>query len=139
MTDRSMTIIGVLMVSIAIGWLLYGVYLQPEVNNERVAPEAQKNEPRRISRVKATVRDCTRIGHRTRILGTVRNTGNVTLSLVTVQSLWKNDAGLIIGTGVVFVVNRMNPLAPGDSRDFEDVTRLSNVRKCNVEPLDWGA
>jgi len=85
------------------------------------------------------VRECSRIGNRSRLLGTVKNTGNSELVLVTVQSLWKNNDGLVLGRGVVFVVNRSDPLAPGDSRDFEDVTQLSNITKCNVEPLDWGS
>lgn len=139
MTDRSMTILGVLLVVLVLGWLLIRAYVQPDAQQKGGATEAQQSEPKRISRVRAVVGDCSRIGNRTRLQGSVRNTGNTTLGLVTVQSLWKNKDGLVLGTGVVFVVNQNNPLEPGDSRDFEDMTQLSNVTKCNVEPLDWGS
>ena len=139
MTDRSMTILGVLLVVLALGWLLIRAYVQPEAQQKGDGTEAQQSEPKRISRVRAVVGDCSRIGNRTRLQGSVRNTGNTTLGLVTVQSLWKNKDGLVLGTGVVFVVSQSHPLEPGDSRDFEDTTQLSNVTKCNVEPLDWGS
>jgi hypothetical protein len=113
--------------------------VQPDAQLKGDGAGVQQSEPKRISRVRAVVGDCSRIGNRTRLQGSVRNTGNTTLGLVTVQSLWKNKDGLVLGTGVVFVVNQSNPLEPGDSRDFEDVTQLSNVTKCNVEPLDWGS
>ena len=139
MTDRSMTILGVLLVVLAVGWLLSRAYLQPDVVRKGDGTELQQSEPKRISRVRAVVGDCSRIGNRTRLQGSVRNTGNTTLGLVTVQSLWKNKDGLVLSTGVVCVVNQSNPLEPGDSRDFEDTTQVSNVTKCNVEPLDWGS
>lgn len=139
MTDRSMTILGVLLVVLALGWLLIRAYVQPDAQQKGDSTEARQSEPKRISSVRAVVGDCSRIGNRTRLQGSVRNTGNTTLGLVTVQSLWKNKDGLVLGTGVVFVVNQSNPLEPGDSRDFEDVTQISNVTKCNVEPLDWGS
>ena len=139
MTDRSMTILGVLLVLLAVGWLLFRATMQPEVLQKGDGAQVQQSEPKRVSRVRAVVKDCSRIGNRTRLQGSVRNSGNTTLGLVTVQSLWKNKDGLVLGTGVVYVVNQSNPLEPGDSRDFEDVTRLSNVTKCNVEPLDWGS
>ena len=124
---------------LALGWLLIRAYVQPDAQQKRDGTEVQQSEPKRISRVRAVVGDCSRIGNRTRLQGSVRNTGNTTLGLVTVQSLWKNKDGLVLGTGVVFVVSQSNPLEPGDSRDFEDTTQLSNVTKCNVEPLDWGS
>ena len=116
MTDRSMTILGVLLVVLAVGWLLSRAYLQPDVVRKGDGTELQQSEPKRISRVRAVVGDCSRIGNRTRLQGSVRNTGNTTLGLVTVQSLWKNKDGLVLGTGVVYVVNQSNPLEPGDSR-----------------------
>ena len=134
-----MTILGALLILVAVGWLLVRAYVHPEDRLKGDGTEVQQDQPKRVSRVSAVVGDCTRIGNRTRLQGSVRNTGNTTLGLVTVQSLWKNKDGLVLGTGVVYVVNQGNPLEPGDSRDFEDVTRLSNVTRCNVEPLDWGS
>ncbi len=139
MTDRSMTILGILMVAVAVGWLLYRAYFQPDTVHKEDETQVEQSEPKRVSSVIALVKDCSRIGNRTRLQGTIRNTGNTILGMVTVQSLWKNNSGTVLGTGVVYVVNQDNPLKPGDSRDFEDVTRLSNVTRCNVEPLDWGS
>lgn len=139
MTDRSMTILGILMVAVAVGWLLYRAYFQPDTLHKEDETQVEQSEPKRVSSVIALVKDCSRIGNRTRLQGTIRNTGNTILGMVTVQSLWKNHSGTVLGTGVVYVVNQDNPLKPGDSRDFEDVTRLSNVTRCNVEPLDWGS
>jgi hypothetical protein len=128
------------LVLVAMGWLLFGGYVAPDLQkNGNGTTEVQQSEPKRVSRVHAVVGSCSRIGNRTRLRGSVRNTGNATLGLVTVQSLWKNKDGLVLGTGVVYVVNQSDPLEPGDSRDFEDVTLLSNVTRCNVEPLDWGS
>jgi hypothetical protein len=134
-----MTILGVLLVVITLGWLLFREYVHSDVPQKGDGVQVQQDEPKRVSRVSAVVGDCSRIGNRTRLQGSVRNTGNTTLGLVTVQSLWKNEDGLVLGAGVVYVVNQSNPLEPGDSRDFEDVTRLSNITRCNVEPLDWGS
>ena len=139
LTDRSMTILGAVLVLAAVGWLLFRAYVNPDTRQKGDGVQVQQDDPKRVSRVHAVVGDCSRIGNRTRLQGSVRNTGNTTLGLVTVQSLWKNNDGLVLGTGVVYVVNQSNPLEPGDSRDFEDVTRLSNVTRCNVEPLDWGS
>lgn len=134
-----MTILGVLLVVVAVGWLLFRAYVHPDARQEEGGVQVQQDEPKRVSRVRAVVKDCSRIGNRTRLQGSVRNTGNTTLGLVTVQSLWKNKDGLVLGTGVVYVVNQSDPLEPGDSRDFEDVTQISNVTRCNVEALDWGS
>ena len=139
MTDRSLAILGASLVLVVVGWLLFRAYGTPDFQQNGNHTEVQQSEPKRVSRVNAVVGDCSRIGNRTRLQGSVRNTGNTTLGLVTVQSLWKNKDGLVLGTGVVYVVNQSDPLEPGDSRDFEDVTQLSNVTRCNVEPLDWGS
>jgi hypothetical protein len=139
LSDRSIAILGASLVLVAVGWLLFRAYVTPDFQKIGNGIEVQQSEPKRVSRVNAVAGDCSRIGNRTRLQGSVRNTGNTTLGLVTVQSLWKNKDGLVLGTGVVYVVNQSDPLEPGDSRDFEDVTQLSNVTRCNVEPLDWGS
>jgi hypothetical protein len=139
LTDRSIAILSASLVLVIVGWLLFRAYEAPDFQKIGNGAEVQQSEPKRLSRVNAVVGDCSRIGNRTRLQGSVRNTGNTTLGLVTVQSLWKNKDGLVLGTGVVYVVSQNNPLEPGDSRDFEDVTQLSNVTRCNVEPLDWGS
>ncbi len=139
MTDRTMTIAGILMVTLVIGGLLFRAYFVSDEIEKVDVQQVSPSESKRTSRVLATVKDCSRIGKTTRLLGSVRNTGNTTLSLVSVQPLWKNDSGLVLGRGLVYVVNSENPLAPGHSRDFEDVTRLRHVTRCNVEPLDWGS
>jgi hypothetical protein len=139
LTDRSIAILGASLVLVAVGWLLFRAYVTPDFEKNGNGTEVQQSEPKRVSSVKAVVGDCSRIGNRTRLQGSIRNTGNTTLGLVTVQSLWKNKDGLVLGTGIVYVVNQSDPLEPGASRDFEDVTQLSNVTRCNVEPLDWGS
>lgn len=139
MSDRSLTIITMVLVSIVLGVLLSRAYLQESPVAHGQVDETEVVEPKRFTRVSARSTSCSRVAGRTQIKGYVENTGNVTLSMVTVQSLWKNDAGLILGRGLVYVVNRNEPLAPGERREFEDVTQLSNITKCNVEPVDWGS
>ncbi len=134
-----MTIAGIVMVTLVIGWLLFRANLVPDTVEKMAHQPIEQTETKRVTSVKATARDCSRIGKNTRLLGSVRNTGNTTLALVTVQPLWKNSSGLVLGRGLVYVVNRENPLAPGHSRDFEALTKLRHVTKCNVEPLDWGS
>jgi hypothetical protein len=139
MTDRSLTIVAVLAVSLVVGWLLFRGYVQTKPPSEIVLEEPQSIETKRVSRVRARVKECSRVGQSTRLSGSVENTGNTSLSLVTVETLWKNSSGLILGKGLVYVVTQSSPLAPGEIRTFMDVSKLSNVTKCNVEPLDWGA
>jgi hypothetical protein len=139
MSDRALTIIAVLSILVVVGGLLWRSL--PDSTSEETESKLDQEvtiAPKSISRVIAKVQDCSQVGHRTRLTGYVVNTGNTTLSLVTVQSLWKNNAGLVLARGLVYVVSRENPLEPGERRAFEDVTKLSSVRKCNVEPLEWG-
>jgi len=138
-SDRAITIVAGIFIFIIVGGLLFRSLPESNTTASKGDLEAElETAPKQISRVMARVEDCSQVGHRTRLKGYVVNTGNSTLSLVTVQSIWKNSAGLILARGLVYVVSRENPLAPGERRDFEDVTKLSSVRKCNVEPLDWG-
>jgi hypothetical protein len=140
MSDRAITITAGILIFIIIGGLLFRSIPESTGVASRGGVEAELAiTPKTISRVIARVEDCSQVGQRTRLKGYVVNTGNSTLSLVTVQSIWKNSAGFILARGLVYVVSREQPLEPGERRDFDDVTKLSNVRKCNVEPLDWGA
>ncbi len=139
MSDRSLTIIAVVLILFVLGTLLYRSYVDEPPVTVRFADEIQSTEPIRLTSVAAKSNSCSRVGRRTQIQGYVENTGNVTLTMVTVQPVWKNAAGLVLGTGLVYVVNQDEPLLPGGRREFEDVTQLSNVSKCNVVPLDWGS
>ena len=139
MSDRSLTIIAIVLISFVMGTLLYRSYMDEPSVTARFTEEIQSTEPKRLTSVAAKSTSCSRVGRRTQIQGYVENTGNVTLTMVTVQPVWKNAAGLVLGTGLVYVVNQDEPLLPGGRREFEDVTQLSNVSKCNVVPLDWGS
>ena len=139
MSDRMLAVIAGILILMIVGGLIFRSL--PDSSSSESGSEVEKEiakAPKNISRVIAKVRDCSQVGHKTRLKGYIVNTGNTTLSMVTVQSLWKNSAGLILAQGLVYVVSRETPLEPGESRDFEDVTEISNVRKCNVEPLEWG-
>ncbi len=139
MSDRAITIVAGILIFLIVGGLLFRSIQQPDhqKSNDDIKEE-EIEAPKIVSRVIAKVEDCSRVGQSTRLKGYVVNTGNSTLTLVTVQPIWKNSSGLVLARGLVYVVSRENPLAPGERREFEDITRLSSVRKCNVEPLDWG-
>jgi hypothetical protein len=139
MSDRTLAVIAGILILVIVGGLIFRSL--PDSTSSKSGGETDKEvtiAPKNISRVIAKVRDCSQVGHKTHLTGHIVNTGNTTLSMVTVQSLWKNSAGLILAQGLIYVVSRESPLEPGESRDFEDVTETSNVRKCNVEPLEWG-
>lgn len=139
MTDKSITILAVVLVALVLGILLFRVYVEEPPVRERHVNELQSTEPKRQTSVIAKSTSCSRVGGRTQVHGYVENTGNVTLTMVIVQPLWKNAAGLVVDTGLVYVVSKDAPLLPGERREFEDVTQRSNISRCNVVPLDWGA
>jgi hypothetical protein len=139
MSDRTLTAIAIVLILAVLGVLLYRAYLMDKPVLKKPADKIQADEPKRLTSVIARSTSCSRVGGRTQIRGYVENTGNVALSMVTVQPLWKNAAGLVLDTGLVFVVDQDEPLLPGERREFEDVTQLSNISKCNVVPLDWGS
>ena len=139
MSDRTLAVIAGILILIIVGGLIFrSLPDSSSTESDKEIDEEVTIAPKNISRVIAKVQDCSQVGHKTRLKGHVVNTGNTTLSMVTVQSLWKNSAGLILAQGLVYVVSRENPLEPGERRDFQDVTEISNVRKCNVEPVEWG-
>ena len=139
MNDRSLTILATVLVSVVLGILLFRAYVGDPPPEEKPSDEIQTREPKRLTSVSAKSTSCTRVAGRTQIHGYVENTGNVTLTMVIVQPVWKNAAGLVLDTGLVYVVNQDTPLLPGERREFEDVTQLSNISRCNVVPLDWGS
>ncbi len=139
MSDRSLTILAIVVISFVLGTLLYRSYEDEPPVTAKYVDEIQSAEPQRLTSVAAKSTSCSRVGSRTQIKGYVENTGNVTLTMVTVQPLWKNAAGLVLDTGWVFVVNQDEPLLPGERREFEDVTKTSNITKCNVVALDWSS
>ena len=108
---------------------------KPLVTNDR---PVEKPKPRRTVAV-AAMTSCKRIGGRTQVTGEVMNTGTTQLTALTVESIWKDGDGLVIGTGLVYVVGESDPLAPGDSRPFTDTTRIDGVARCNVEVVDYFA
>lgn len=136
MSNRGLTALIIVVIALAFSFLLYRTWFVAEPSPEQSGPaEAVKDEARK-PRIRVVMTRCARVAGRTELEGYVENTGTVTLRFVTVQSLWKDENGLIVGTDVIYVVSN-DTLEPGERRTFRDVTRLSNVRKCNARPLDW--
>ena len=82
---------------------------------------------------------CTRQGETVEMSGSVRNTGTTRVSRVVIETLWKDEFGLVVERGSVFAVGEDAPLAPGMSRAFTDTTRHRRVTRCNVEVADYWA
>ena len=66
----------------------------------------------------------------------IENVGTVDLHYVTVKSIWKNAAGMVIETNEIYALSN-GALAPGDRKEFHDVTDLTTAARCNAEPIDW--
>lgn len=136
MTNRALTalIIGVLIV--VLGGLWYRAWqlerpARGPGQNAREEPEAKRRPQVRVEMTR-----CRRVYGRTEMEGYVENIGTVDLQYVTVQSIWKDSVGRIIGTDVIYVVTEES-LKPGERRAFHDVTPMSNAARCNARPLDW--
>jgi len=138
MRARPLTVIIVITVVIVIGTLLY-LARQPAPTATPVAAPVASSAPAHRTTLRVEMRGCDRVGSRTRVWGVVRNTGDVTIAAVTVQSIWKNPAGDTLDTGLVYAVGKTNPLKPGEAIEFEDTTDLRGVTRCNVRPLDYFA
>ncbi len=137
MSDKSLTILIVLMVIVLVGALIFREHwpdVEVQVTNSSAVEEVS---PKRQPSLRAVMTDCGKVGEMTRIEGYVQNTGTVSLAHVTLQSLWKDGEGNIIGRGEIYAVGDENPLLPGEKRKFEDVTTRSGVERCNVQKLDW--
>ena len=93
MSDRTLTIMAVLFVSVVLGILLYRGYLDDQPVREKQADEIQSPEPKRLTSVIAKSTSCSRAGGgRTQIQGYVENTGNVTLATMAAREAPSNDA-----------------------------------------------
>ena len=120
--------------------LLYAWFRSPEPpatppqQLEKIAPK-----PTTRTSVAASMERCTRQGDTVEMSGSVRNTGTTRVSRVVVETLWKDEFGLVVERGSVFAVGEDSPLAPGMSRNFTDTTRHRRVTRCNVEGSDYWA
>jgi hypothetical protein len=71
--------------------------------------------------------------------GHISNKGNVPVTMVTVQSIWKDKQGRVVDTGLVYVLSEDSVLQPGETKTFMDTTELRDIARCNVRALDWWA
>ena len=84
----------------------------------------------------ATIRECGKSNNRIEARGYIENTGNVDLNYVKVKVIWMNKFGLVLEANEMYALNN-EVLAPGERKNFTDVTERSSVTQCNVEPLDF--
>ena len=125
---------------VAVLGLLYVWFSSPEPpatppqQLEKIAPK-----PTTRTSVAASMERCTRQGDTVEMSGSVKNTGTTRVSRVVVETLWKDEFGLVVERGSVFAVGEDSPLAPGMSRNFTDTTRHRRVTRCNVEVADYWA
>lgn len=89
--------------------------------------------------VSASMTKCSRSGTITRVEGLISNKGNVPVTMVTVQSIWKDKQGRVVDTGLVYVLSEDSILQPGETKTFMDTTELRGIARCNVRALDWWA
>lgn len=106
------------------------------VKETSIAPVKQDDTRTWVS---ASMTKCSRSGQLTRVEGEILNRGNVPVTMVTVQSIWKNDQGQVVDTGLIYVLSEDSVLQPGESKTFMDTTELRNISRCNVRALDWWA
>lgn len=123
---------------LAVGFLVYRDYAGRSAAPESSAPSealAEEAEVKTSARVTLTACNRTPSG-RMRMDGYILNTGTGPLHFVTVRSIWKNRAGLEIGTETFYALNGA-ALGPGDRKAFSHTTDLASAAKCNAEPVDW--
>ena len=68
--------------------------------------------------------------------GYVENRGDLAVSYVHVDTLWKNDAGKVIEAGSVYLATGTG-LAPGERADFSDSTQNYLATGCSAKVRDW--
>ena len=137
MADRRLAFIIAVAVAIIIGTLSYRAYFpggEVELVPLEVLEEAADKQ--RQTRVWAVLKECNRTGNRTEAQGYIENTGNVELNYVTVKVIWSNREGLVIEENELYALSNQ-PLAPGETRNFTDVTEKTTAAQCNVKPVDW--
>ena len=132
-----MTALIVLVVAVVVGGLILRQFVFLDVVPAKVQIVETEIANERKTAVRATMTDCRKHGKSVRVEGLVHNLGSTILSAVTVQSIWKDDEGMILDTGLVYAVGESEPLLPGEQRAFTDSTALQKVARCNVRPLDW--
>lgn len=135
MSDRAVTVLIGLVLACAAGYLVMFLTSEEGADATKAAEQAGA-EPLRRPGVTVHMSDCRRRGDKVEVIGYVENTGSVDLTHVTVQTLFKTKAGLVLRTGVAYAVDGQ-PLPPGERREFNDATNGSRVTSCRVEILDW--
>ncbi len=135
MLERYLGQIAVVMAFIigAAFWLLQG---PTPVVREEIEDAEPVVAPVR-TRVDAVMTECVRKGRTTRVEGQVRNLGTLSVTRVTVQSIWKRGDGSVVDTGLIYAIGEGETLAPGEAVMFSDTTDLRGVERCNVRALDW--
>lgn len=135
MSNRAITILIGCVLIIVLGTLGVRAYLKQEEAPVQVTQKPVKKE-KQTTAVRVVVTECVRHYGKTEAKGYIENVGNVPLHHVTVNSIWKNSAGMVIQNQVVYALTDGN-LAPGERKEYQDVTDLVTATKCNAEPIDW--
>lgn len=136
MSNRNITILIVVTIILVFGVYFYFLYFQDNGQAEQIGASVPKKEEKTDPRFRVTLTGCARVRDRTELRGVVRNTGTVDLRYFTVKSIFKNKDGRIIEIGTIYVIKE-KPLKPGESVNFQAMSKVSNVSKCNAEALDW--
>ena len=137
MKDRTLTLLIAGVVVVVVGVLMYRANSGSEKEPVKadVPVLEQKGEPRRTS-AWAMIRECGKSNNRIEARGYIENTGNVDLNYVKVKVIWMNKYGLVLEANEMYALNN-EVLAPGERKNFTDVTERTSVTQCNVEPLDF--
>lgn len=125
--------------AVGVGVLIYRDYgRSPPVPapGPALVPRPEAEEEVRTA-VRVRVKACNRQGGgRTGMTGEIVNTGTMDLHYVTVRAIWKNSAGLEIGTEEFYAMSG-GELPPGESRAFLHSTTRPSAARCNAEAVDW--
>lgn len=135
MSNRAITILIGCVLVIVLGTLGVRAYLKKDEAPVQATTAPVKKDKQRTA-VRVVVTQCVRHYGKTEATGYIENVGNVDLHHVTVNSIWKNSAGLVIRNQVVYAL-KDGKLAPGERKEYQDVTDLVTATKCNAEPIDW--
>ncbi|XOV88920.1 MAG: FxLYD domain-containing protein [Pseudomonadota bacterium] len=136
MTDRTLSVLIAAFVLVIVGGLIYRNHFRQAVVTPDLPATTEGVRDTTETRVRVRVTECVRDFGRTRMTGIVSNTGNVDLHYVTVRAIWKNAAGGVIGSDVLYALND-GQLPPGEVITFNDVTELTTASRCNAEAVDW--
>lgn len=127
-------------------WLQRGTPSEPRTNIDTIPEEV---EPR--AKLVAHVTECSKITSRVdfvggimvntgedylQMKGYVDNVGDLPVTLINVDTLWKNNEGTVLQMGSVYIaVNEV--VAPGDHIEFVDTTKNYLAAKCGAKVRDW--